>query len=527
MKLTKILRYFFLLLSFIIIYTSIYIRYDFNNISFEQLLFTINTIEGSSFSAIKNGLIFVFTFTLISMIVILSFEIIMKKMQYRFIFYIKIKRNKKKNKDIKINIFPLSSLQKRLGTVFLFIISIIFSSYHLRIFDFLKSQISKTTIFEYYYVDARNINYKFPENKRNLIYIFAESLEMTNASTNNGGYVNSSYIPFLENLAMENTNFSNTEKLGGFYTPTGTTWTSGAMVGQTAGVPLKISVDKNAYRGYGEFLPGVYSLGDILNDNGYKNYFMLGSIADFGGRKDYFVYHGNYEIFDYKWAIKENLIADDYYVWWGFEDKKLFEFAKDKILDISQNEEPFNFTLLTVDTHFVDGYLDESCNSEFDSKYANTFYCSDYMINEFINWIKSQPFYENTTIVIAGDHLTMQNDFYENINDKDRTVYNVFINSAQEDKNSDNRIFTTFDMFPTTLASLGVGFEGDRLGLGTNLYSNKKTLAEELGFEYLTEELNKKSDFYDYYILKDSYFKMEKNIHEKKDNDFNCYLCDN
>ena len=36
------------------------------------------------------------------------------------------------------------------------------------------------------------------------------------------------------------------------------------------------------------------------------------------------------------------------------------------------------------------------------------------------------------------------------------------------------------DMFPTTLASLGAVIDGDRLGLGTNLFSDKPTLAENL-----------------------------------------------
>ena len=38
------------------------------------------------------------------------------------------------------------------------------------------------------------------------------------------------------------------------------------------------------------------------------------------------------------------------------------------------------------------------------------------------------------------------------------------------------------DMFPTTLASLGAVIDGDRV-IGTNLFSDKPTLAEELGFD--------------------------------------------
>ena len=41
------------------------------------------------------------------------------------------------------------------------------------------------------------------------------------------------------------------------------------------------------------------------------------------------------------------------------------------------------------------------------------------------------------------------------------------------------------DMFPTTLAVLGVDIDGDRLGLGANLYADKETLAEKYGYEYI------------------------------------------
>ena len=169
--------------------------------------------------------------------------------------------------------------------------------------------------------------------------------------------------------------------------------------------------------------------------------------------------------------------------------------------------------MLTADTHFVDGYQDETCDVNFESKYANSFDCSSKMIYEFIKWIKKQDFYKNTTIVIVGDHLTMQEDFYSEIDDDyQRGVYNVFINS--KNKNTDylkNREFTTMDMYPTTLAALGCEIEGDRLALGTNLFSGKKTLAEQLGKDELNNELQMSSFFYDETILGDSYYKIKEN----------------
>ena len=51
-------------------------------------------------------------------------------------------------------------------------------------------------------------------------------------------------------------------------------------------------------------------------------------------------------------------------------------------------------------------------------------------------------------------------------------------------------------MFPTTLAALGVEIQGDRLGLGVNLYSKNKTLCEKYGLEKFNNELDSRSLFY-------------------------------
>ena len=77
-----------------------------------------------------------------------------------------------------------------------------------------------------------------------------------------------------------------------------------------------------------------------------------------------------------------------------------------------------------------------------------------------------------------------------------RTTYNCIINPAIEPVRETGREFATFDMFPTTLAALGATIEGERLGLGTNLFSSEETLTEKYGYDKLEEELSKASDFY-------------------------------
>lgn len=58
------------------------------------------------------------------------------------------------------------------------------------------------------------------------------------------------------------------------------------------------------------------------------------------------------------------------------------------------------------------------------------------------------------------------------------------------------REYTTLDLYPTTLAALGVQIEGNRLGLGTNLYSGEDTLIEKYGLDYINVELLKDSQLY-------------------------------
>ena len=371
----------------------------------------------------------------------------------------------------------------------------------LSISEYIENQRNQSSFIQDNYIDPRSVDIIFPEQKRNLIYIYLESMETTFASKDVGGGMEFNAIPELTQLADENISFSNSNGLGGAYAATGATWTMGAMFAQTSGLPLSIPIDGNAMDKQEEFLPEIESLGDILDRQGYQQVLMIGSDATFGGRKKYFEQHGNYEMCDYYDAIEKGLITSDYRVAWGYEDEKLFEISKEKLLDLSSSDKPFNFTMLTVDTHFPDGYICPLCREDYPSGYANVIACSSRQVLDFVNWIKEQPFYSNTTIVISGDHLTMQpneSTFFDTVDEKyDRRVYNVFLNTSVSAAKTKEREFNTMDMFPSTLASMGVIIEKDKLGLGTNLFSEVMTLSEQYGKEKVNEELDRKSVFFE------------------------------
>ena len=365
--------------------------------------------------------------------------------------------------------------------------------------DYLKDQNTESKFIEDEYVDPTDVEVVFPEQKRNLIYIFLESMETTYSDVDDGGAFDENVIPELTEIAQTNEDFSGADpKLNGGYSLAGTTWTMGAMFAQTSGLPLNISISANDMDTQDSFFPGVTTLGDILSDAGYTQTLLIGSEAQFGGRKLYFQEHGNYEMEDYSYALENGLIPSDYKVWWGYEDQKLFEFAKEKLLQLSQGDEPFNLTMLTVDTHFEDGYVCEQCPTEYDTQYSNVMACSSRQVGEFLKWIQQQDFYENTTIVISGDHPTMDSDYCAEIDQEgnyDRRVFTAYINAAAYAQDQQERTYSTFDNFPTTLAALGVQIDGDRLGLGTNLFSGTKTLLEEFGNSKVNDELKKKSEF--------------------------------
>lgn len=367
----------------------------------------------------------------------------------------------------------------------------------LDLFQYVSAATTESTFIEDNYANPNETQLTFPEEKRNLIYIFLESMEVTFSDPDAGGPIYDNYIPELTALAEEYVNFSHDSNVGGALPFSGTTWTAAAMVTQTSGVIVQVPLTADDYGGENEYIPGLVSIGEVLEQEGYLQTLLVGSDAAFAGRDSYFSEHGNYNIVDINSLKEEGRLPADYDEWWGFEDEKLFQFAKEELTKLAATGEPFNFTMLTCDTHFPNGYRCASCRNEYEERYPTVMRCSSRMVSEFVAWIQAQDWYENTTIVICGDHLTMDPDFLQDVNeDYVRTVYNCIINSAVEPVQSKNRTFGTFDMFPTTLAAMGVEIEGERLGLGTNLFSNVPTLAEQYGYEELDWELQKKSEFY-------------------------------
>ena len=354
------------------------------------------------------------------------------------------------------------------------------------------------TILEDAYADPRDVPITFPEEKRNLIVIYLESMECTFFSREHGGAMDRELIPELWELARDNVSFSHTQGPGGFRCVGGTTWTTGSILGQSSGVPLK---PPGIFTGYGPgdtFLPGLTTLTDILHENGYYQELIVGSDAAFGNIQAMYATHSIDRIRDVYTAYDDGIAPQDYYVWWGMEDAKVFAYAKQELETLSALDQPFALTLQTIDTHHVGGYVCPECPTMHEEQYSNVLSCSSARVAAFVDWLRQQPYYDDTTIVICGDHPSMDNVYIKHLvpDDYVRRVYNCFINPAAVPVTCENREFTTLDIFPTTLAALGCTIPGNRLGLGTDLFSGRPTLAEEMGFDEFNRQVSGSSEFY-------------------------------
>ena len=363
---------------------------------------------------------------------------------------------------------------------------------------YLEIKQNRSTVYDSYYVAPDESVVSFPGEKRNLIFIYIESMENTYASEEEGGILDRNYISELTELtkAPDGVSFSNTDKLGGasVFVPS-ITYTMGSTVAQTSGIALNTQL-----LGETEY-PSMIRLEDILHDNGYDQLYIEGSKGEFSMYDKYVGRYENSKVFDRITAAEQGYIDESAdYMWkWGIEDSKLFELTKGFITEMSQNENPFFVTMYTMDTHsFETGHRCKYCDSSITSDYLAAVDCTSRQVAEFVDWVRQQPFYENTTVILVGDHLGNEKTTKTDITDGYiRTTYNCFINAAKEPVNTKNRLFSSLDMFPSTLSAIGAEIKGDRLGLGTDLFSGTKTLCEELGEEEYKAELERSSEYYD------------------------------
>ena len=341
-------------------------------------------------------------------------------------------------------------------------------------------------LYRNHFVHPDSLKLETPEKPRNLIVIMMESME-TNFEN---------HTPEIIELQRQNTNFA-----PGGVSVAGTSWTIAGITGKLCGIPLNMPMGINEYHGkLPTYLPHARCLMDVLEKKKYHQIYMQGSSGDFTQKRTFWTVHGNVEVHDIEYYTRIGKIPEEYYVFWGFEDRKLYNFAKEELDSLSKMEKPFALYMLTVDTHQPEGYVDTQCAKEFakiKGKLPKALRCASRQLNDFLTWAKQQPWYTNTVISVMGDHTMLSLSPKAGIPVSDSLYWTNFIINSAVTAPVQERQYSSLDMFPTLLEAMGFKLENRSAGLGRSLYSDSLTMLELYGRQTLDSLLRERSIQYD------------------------------
>lgn len=380
------------------------------------------------------------------------------------------------------------------------LVALIYAAFNFSFFSYLKNEIFSLSV-DFYaknYIDPAKVKLD-KKSPKNLILIYVESLENT---YNHKELFNENLINAVEPATLGGTSFLKQRQLEG------TNWTIAGIASSQCGVPLKPllgsgnkgkndSLEKTT-----KFFPNITCLGDVLKTHGYTNIFIGGASHKFAGKGAFFRSHGYNEVYGRDELLSgqnKKLPTSN----WGIYDDDLLAIAKEKIDLLESKKQPYNLTLLTLDTHTPEGHISSTCRTRGITKYKGVVKCTSEMLSDFVKYITEKGYLKNTTVVIMGDHLAMINPEHDKISRvKERFVFNNYISSDVSLKKTRDEI-VHFDHFPSILDSMGLHVVGGKLALGVSGFgqNNLSDAQAKERFELLKENIMVKSPTYQHFWI--------------------------
>lgn len=313
---------------------------------------------------------------------------------------------------------------------------------------------------------------------RSFIFIFAESFERTFFDEQRFPGL----ITHLRRLERAGTSFTN------IHTVEGTGFTMGGMVASLCGVPLFTPAHANSMSGMDAFLPGAVGLSDLLHDQGYYLSFFGGASLDFAGKKKFLTTHGFDETAGFQ-ELHARTQDRAYINNWGLYDDTLFDFAFDRVTQLANRKRPFGLFLLTLDTHNPHGHRSKSATAtpygDGSNPMLNAIKASDELIARFVRRVWASPGGKDLVVIIASDHLAMENSASDLLKPADRRNLFLILDPRNPTGTRVDREGSTLDVGVTVLPTLG--FKG-RINLGRDL-RDPATSESELAHIRKTETL--------------------------------------
>lgn len=469
-------------LSFLIFFfTSWIVNFFGDYVGYQEIIFYFNA-GYNSFKIIPNDIIYSFLKNVVLKSVIFT-------LIFFFIFKLSIQKNFLINLIDKIVQFKNAIKISIIGILFIFSINYFihkFNFYEL-IFNYSENKINIVKNFK----DPHHIKFNNPKKLKNLILIFYESAEKNYPDFSLTTALNGSFTEYLdqEDVHMSLRNIKGYE-IENFVQAQSLEWSMAGMSAAQCGIPFydsSRSINKETSLSYQPLC-----IGDILKKYGYEQFFFTGVEKNFQNQDQFYLSHSFDQVFGRSDFVLKK-IKDNFFNSWGkgLHDDILFEQALNKIKELNDSEKKFNIVIKTSDTHFPYRYSSPNCKNEkkFDNNFDEHFYlnlresfkCSSQFIAKFIKKLKKEDFFQDTLIVVSGDHLISVNDKtskYLNVDNynKDPLINRrIFFKVINSTNTPTRNLMSHYDIAPTILNDLQILNSNQyKFGLGLSLYSNYK-----------------------------------------------------
>ena len=223
------------------------------------------------------------------------------------------------------------------------------------------------------------------KNKKNVILIMVESL----SAKYMGVYGNDKNItPYLDKLTTQSLFFNNLFATG--------TRTVRGMEAVTLSIPptagrsiIKRPINDN-----------LDSIGEVFKENGYQNFFIYAGYGYFDNMDNFFSKNG-FNILDRLDFQNDEITFENA---WGVCDEDLLNKTIQKANQLSQENQPFFFFVMTTSNHRPFTYPDNKIDIPSHSGRNGAVKYTDFAIHEFLENAKKQTWFKDTIFVIIADH---------------------------------------------------------------------------------------------------------------------------
>ncbi|MEZ5931781.1 MAG: LTA synthase family protein [Alphaproteobacteria bacterium] len=204
---------------------------------------------------------------------------------------------------------------------------------------------------------------------------------------------------------------------------------------------------------------GFWSLGNLLDQQGYASSFIYGGRGYFDNMNAFFAGNG-YHVVDYSAAPTDKIHFANA---WGMADEDLYSLALEQADRAAASNKPFFFHIMTTSNHRPYTYPDDRIDIPSGSGRRGAVKYTDWAIGDFLDRAKDKPWFDDTVFVILGDHTAGS----AGKSDLPVERYRIPLLIYSPKHVTPGRIETVssqIDVAPTLLALLGMSYESAFFG---------------------------------------------------------------